>query len=383
MILEDIMQGTNSPQGPEVVVHTLANGLTVVVEPLPYLHSVSAGIWIQAGSACETPQLSGISHFLEHLFFKGTETRSARDLVEALERHGGQLNGFTSRDFTCIYARALDTHLDTALDILADVMQRSQFSDFDKERSIVLEEIASVEDVPEEYIHDLLVKNLWPAHSMGQPVTGTCDSVAALSLDDVRTYFDTWYRPSNMVLAVVGNLEPEHVIRTAETLFGGMTPGTAAFDDETPQFGAEIQAIPRDIAQSHLCLGFPGPSALDPERFTYDVLSCALGGGATSRLFDRIRESEGLAYSIYSFFSSYRQSGMLGVYAAVAPENLDRAGRLAFDEIKRICDEAMPEDEAAMNREQLKGGLLMSLERTFNRMVRVAKSMMYHGRFVP
>ncbi|MBN2309783.1 MAG: insulinase family protein [Candidatus Hydrogenedentes bacterium] len=369
-------------------VRRLANGLTVLLEPLPYLRSVTAGLWIQAGSACERERQGGISHLLEHLFFKGTESRTARQLVEAVERYGGQLNGFTSRDYTCLYAKTLDTHAATGLEILADIALRSRFCDFDKERNVVLEEIASVEDVPEEYAHDLFALRLWPDHALGRPVTGTDESVSAITLDDVRAFYDTWYRAGNMILAVVGSFEPDAVFERIEAEFGPLPAGPAvapgdAPEFQPPRFGAGSEAVHRDIAQTHLCLGFPGPTPTEPRRYVYDVLNSALGGGATSRLFDRIRESEGLAYSIYSMISCYRRSGYLGMYAAMAPENLERAAGLAFDEMRRFCDEPMAADELALNREQLKGGLLMSLERTFNRMVRLAKSMMYHGRIVP
>jgi predicted Zn-dependent peptidase len=276
----------------------------------------------------------------------------------------------------------LDSHVSTGIEVLADIVKNSQFPDFEKERGVVLEEIASVEDVPEEHLHDLFVQRLWPGHPMGTPVTGTYETVASLSIEDVRGYHDLWYRPANMVLAAAGGFDPATLFAQIQDEFAGLSPSTTPPPDSVPEPAAGVEGFDRAIAQGHVCFGFPGPSATHPDRFVYDLLNCALGGGATSRLFDNIREREGLAYSIYSFLSGFRTAGFAGVYAATSPENLTRTTGLAFDELRRFCDEPMSEDELDMNRDQLKGGLLMALERTFSRMMRMGKSMMYHGRVV-
>jgi predicted Zn-dependent peptidase len=366
-------------------VRKLANGVTLLIERLPHLRSVSLGVWIKTGSACEPPHLTGISHFLEHLFFKGTTTRTARQLMEAIESRGGHLNAYTSRDYTCIYAKTLDTQLPTAVEILGDILCDSQFFDFEKERNIILEEIASNEDVPEEYVHDLFMEGLFPEHSLGAPIAGTEESVSTITLDDVRAYYAKWYHPRNMVVSAAGNLDEEQVLEVVEQalapLQAGDGPPVPAY--EAPVQGSGIRAFSRTIAQSHYCIGFPGPSTTDPERFVYDILSNALGGGSTSRLFERIREQEGLSYAIYTFQSAYFRAGMLGVYAAAAPENLERALSLTFGEVRKIREERISDDELDLNREQLKGSLLMALENTFHRMSRMAKSYIYHGRLVP
>jgi predicted Zn-dependent peptidase len=360
----------------------LPNGLTVLLEPLPYLRSVSAGIWIKAGSANETAEQSGISHFLEHLFFKGTSTRSARQLMEAIESHGGHLNAFTSRDYTCVYAKVLDTHVPAAIDVLADIIRDSQFFDFEKERNVILEEIASIVDVPEDYAHDLFMEQMWPGHALGRAVSGTQQSVGRMTRDDVRAYFDTWYRPENMVFAMAGNFDPGQAMEQIAREFQDLPAASCVAPDEPPRFNPGVQAIERAIGQDHLCFGFPGPSVQDTRRYAYDVLSSALGGGSTSRLFDRIRENEGLAYAIYTFHSCFLNGGVLGVYAAVAPENLARTIEICFEELRTLRDTPMSGAELSMNREQLKGNLLMSLEHTFNRMARLAKSMINHNRLV-
>ncbi len=362
---------------------TLPNGLTVLLEPLPYLRSVSAGIWIKTGSANETAEQSGISHFLEHLFFKGTTTRTARQLMEAIESHGGHLNAFTSRDYTCVYAKVLDTHVPAAIEILADIIKDSQFFDFEKERNGILEEIVSIVDVPEDYAHDLFMEQMWPEHPLGRAVSGTQQTVDRMTKEDVRAYFDTWYRPENMVFAMAGNFDPDQVFEQIAREFQDLPVSSCVAPTDAPCFRPGVQAIDRDIGQNHVYFGFPGPHVEDPRRFTYDILSSALGGGSTSRLFDRIRENEGLAYSIYTFHSCFLISGVLGVYAAVAPENLAKTIDICFEEIRKLRDTPMSSAELAMNREQLKGNLLMSLEHTFNRMARLAKSMINHNRLVP
>lgn len=360
----------------------LPNGLTVLMEPLPYLRSASIGVWIKAGSANEDAKQAGISHFLEHLFFKGTTTRTTRQIMEAVESRGGHLNAFTSRDYTCLYAKMLSDHVGRGIEILADITRNSLFNDFEKERNVVLEEIASIEDVPEDHVHDIFTEFIWPGHPLGRPVTGYIDTLAAMTLDDVRAYYATWYRPQNIILSIAGNFDPDAVLQQFQDGFEAMEPGPVppVAGPATCASGTRIED--NDIGQHHVCFGFPGPGVHDDARYAYNVLSSALGGGSTSRLFDKIREEAGLAYSIYTFNSHHWHSGHMGVYAAVAPENLNQCLDLCAGEIKRICDDPLSEDELALNREQIKGNMLMGLESTFNRMTRMAKSIMYYGRVV-
>ncbi|MBI5093976.1 MAG: insulinase family protein [Candidatus Hydrogenedentes bacterium] len=363
-------------------VRKLANGITVLMEPLPHIHSVAAGLWIKTGSANERSEQAGISHFLEHLFFKGTTTRTARQLMEAVESKGGHVNAFTSREYTCIYAKTLAAHLGTGIEILADILKNSLFCDLEKERNVILEEIASNEDVPEEYAHDLFTERIWPGVPLGRPITGTLESVSGITLDDIRAYYSAWYFPENVVVSIAGNFDCDRVFEQVRRELEGIPPRSASSQRETPPFSSGHHYVTRDITQTHLCFGFPGPSATDPQRYVYDMLSNSLGGGPISRLFERIRENEGLAYAIYTFSSSYLTTGMMGVYAAVAPENLEKTIRLAFEEVRKLRDEPLPAAELETNREQLKGNLLMALENTSNRMTRMAKGMLYHGRLL-
>ncbi|HOV73981.1 MAG TPA: pitrilysin family protein [Candidatus Hydrogenedentes bacterium] len=364
------------------VARKLDNGMTVTLERLPYLHSATAGVWVKTGSANEQPDQAGISHFLEHLFFKGTKTRTARQIMEPIESKGGHLNAFTSREYTCLYIKTLDKHLAAGIEVLADVIKNSTFCDLDKERNVVLEEIASIEDVPEDYAHDLLSARLWPNHPLGWPVSGRVESVANITIKDVQSYYKAWYRPRNMYFSIAGNFDESAVLEQVDREFGGLPPSPSHKHSGPPEFAPGIEIVERDIAQNHLCMAFPGPTVSDERRYVYDILSSALGGGSTSRLFERIREEEGLAYSIYSFHSCFFTAGMFGIYAAVAPENFDRTLGLIFEEIGKFRAKPIPETELENNREHLKGSMLMSLESTFNRMSRMAKSMIYYKRLL-
>lgn len=366
-----------------VNIQTLANGVTVCMERLPYLHSCSAGIWIKTGSAYETEREAGVAHFLEHLFFKGTKSRTARQLVEAIESRGGQLNAFTSRGYTCLYVKTLDRDVHTGIEILADLIKNCTLIDWEKERNVILEEIASIEDTPDEQVHDLFAEFHWPNHPLGRPVSGYAHSVAKLTRDDVETFYKTWYRPENMCFSIAGNFDEAAVFTQIAEEFSTIEGAPAELDLSVPDFNAGIKHVLREITQSHVCLAFPAPSLGDPQRYTAEVVSSILGGGSTSWLFERIREDEGLAYSIYTFHSFYPRTGIFGVYAAVAPQNAGRAVELTFEALRKMREEGVSAEELEMNREQIKGNMLMALESTFTRMSRMAKCMMYYKRLVP
>lgn len=366
-----------------VKVHVLKNGLTVTLERLPYLHTFSAGVWVKAGSAVEQEEEAGLAHFLEHLVFKGTATRSAHDLMQAIEGRGGQFNAFTSREYTCIYVKMLAKHVHTGIDVLADVIRNSTYHDLEKERNVILEEIASVEDTPDEHAHDLLAERHWPNHAMGRPVYGSIETVENLDIERVRAFHGTWYRPGNMVVSVAGLFDEQAVLEQIMAAFGDMEDAPLPERFPAPSFRSGVCMVERDITQAHLCIGFPGVRVSDGERYACELMNNTLGGGSTSRLFERIREDEGLAYSIYSYQSAYLTTGMFGIYAAVAPQNLRKTIDLVCEEMRRMRDEAAPDDELESNREQIKGSILMALESTFTRMSRMAKSILYYGRVIP
>ena len=375
------MASTEISLAPEI--HTLENGLSVVSEYLPHVHSVSIGVWIKTGSANEDPKVAGISHFLEHMLFKGTPTRSPKQLMQEIESRGGTMNAFTSKEYTCLYVKILDHHLEIALDVLSDIIKNSVFNDLDKERNVILEEIASGIDVPDEHIHDMLSAHFWPGHPLGRPIAGTHETVSNTFLEDIRKYKKDWYCPSNMAVSIVGNFDETTIVSRMREHFGEIEEGTVDYRPEMPTMGSGVVWEERDVAQNHLAMSFPGTSIIGSDRYSYDMLSSVFGGGSTSRLFDTIREEAGLAYAIYSYNSMYQTAGSLNLYAAIAPENLQLTIDLIRDEVKKLQDDLVGEDELNANREQLKGGLLLALEGTFNRMARMARSLLLHDRIIP
>ncbi len=366
------------------VIHTLDNGLKVVCEQLPYVHSASIGVWARTGSANETAAQAGISHFIEHLLFKGTQRRTARQIMEAIEGRGGQLNAFTTREYTCYYARVLDQHVASAFDVLADMVKNSTFHDLDKERNVILEEISMIKDVPEDYVHDLTTEQVWPDHPLGRPISGSEETVSATTLDSVRGYRDAWYTPENMIVSIVGRFDEAAFLQQVKEEFGTLpAQRIPAVQSGAPAYHSGQRVDRRTIAQDHVVCCFPSVSITDPSRFAYDMLSSVLGGGSTSRLFERIREQEGMAYSVYSFNSMLGAGGLMGFYTGVAPENFEKALALSSEELHRLRDEPLSDEELLSNREQMKGGLVLALENSFSRMSRLVRSLIYQGRIVP
>jgi predicted Zn-dependent peptidase len=361
----------------------LANGLTVAMEPLPYLHSVAAGLWIRTGSANEKASESGLAHVLEHLFFKGTESRTVHQIMSGVEGRGGHINAFTSREYTCLFVKMPSRHITEGIAILADLLKNSRFADLEKERNVILEEIAAIQDTPEDCIHDLLSEFHWPDHPLGRSISGRKETVSAFLREDVRRFFDTWYKPDRMVFSLAGNFNQDALFPLIEEEFGDIDPGCVPGGNGCPDFNSGIRAYERDISQTHVSMAFPGPPAATEKQYIGHLASNLLGGGSTSRLFERIREEEGLAYSIYSFDSCYRRTGMSGIYAAIAPENLGRTLDLIYAELRRFREETVPEDELETAREQIKGSMQMALENTFTRMSRMAKSVFFYDRIVP
>lgn len=360
----------------------LANGMTVALERLPYLRSATISVWIRGGSMHETPEENGIAHFIEHLLFKGTKTRTAHDIMDAIEGRGGHFNAYTSRGYTCYYIRMLSDDVPVAIEVLSDILKNSIFCDMDKERGVILEEIASNEDTPDDYIHDLLTEFHWPQHALGRPIAGTESTVSAITKDMVHGYVSRAYTPSNMIFVVAGNFDEERVLDQIRTEFEGLPSGTVNDPGKPATFQSGAELHRQDISQSHITLAFPAPALGTPERYICDLTSTVLGGGSTSRLFERIREDEGLAYNIQTFHAIYPGAGVLGVYAAVAPENYAKAMSLVYEEIRRLRDEGLTEEELAKNRMQLTGYMLMSLESTSARASRIGKSLMHYGRIL-
>lgn len=362
----------------------LPGGLRIVSEQMPNVRSACVGICVNTGSMFETEDQAGISHMLEHMVFKGTRNRNGLQIVQEIEGVGGHINAFTSKEMTCYHAQMLDEHLDLALDILCDLLINPTLTadDLDKEKLVIAEEIRHYEDAPDELIFDYFARTMYGSHPMAWPILGTVESVWALTHDQLRDYLHTSYPLGRTVVAAAGNLNHDHLVEEiAKRLKLSDLPGPAEpLISDLPEPHQEV--FPRQVQGSHICMGLPGLAYNDKRKFAGFILSNILGGGMSSRLFQRIRETEALAYTVYSFLDSLRNSGVFGVYVGTDPDKLDRVIQVLGEEYRRVLDDGIPLDEIARAKEQLKGNLMLGLEGTSARMFRLAKLEMYLGQFV-
>lgn len=361
----------------------LPNGVRLISEELSQVRSVAVGFWVGAGSRHEGEDESGITHFIEHLLFKGTETRSARQIAETMDAVGGHLNAFTGRECTCFYARVLDEHFSLAVDLLADMVLHPRFGaeDIEKEKKVILEEIMMYEDAPDELVHDIFTHSLWPGHPLGRAVQGTLDSVRAISRDAILDYYQRHYIPGNVVVAVAGHIPHEQAAEEMARRFNGHRPAEAP--GMVPASAPLAQGRTfrdKNIEQVHICLGGEGLPLGDERAYTLHLLNNILGGGASSRLFQEIREERGLAYSVYAFQNAYRDTGLAGIYLAASPVAAADALVLARAELERISQHGVSQEELERNKEQLKASLVLGLESTSNRMNHLGKGEMLLGR---
>ncbi len=362
---------------------TLDNGLTVVSEYISYVRSVSIGVWVKTGSRFENEVQMGISHFLEHLMFKDTDKRSARDIVRTIESLGGMINAFTTKEYTCYHIEILDEYLPHAVDVLSDMLCRSGFpeKEFEKERNVILDEIYSMEDTPEEMVQELFMDKLFPKHSLGYSILGTESSVGSMKMADVMRFFQEEYRAENIVIAAAGNLKHKELVALVEKNFQFPAASRPATIEEPKDFGRGEFFLERPIVQSHICLGVPAISYNDPRRFDLLLLNTVLGGGMGARLFQNIRESHGIAYGIYSYYELYLDSGMFGIYLGTDQKNMSRALELLDEELNSLTGQPISEEELREAKSQLKGNIVLGLESTAARMNRMAVMEMYHQKF--
>jgi len=363
----------------------LPSGLIVVTEAIPERHSVSVGVWVRSGARDEPGEWLGISHFLEHMMFKGTERRSARAIAQSLESLGGHLDAFTAREQVCYYARTLDDHLDDAIDILSDIVCRSRLAppEIEREKSVVRDEILAYEDTPEEKVNDLLAEQVWGAHELGRPILGTEQTVSALTPDDLRAHFRGRYRPEHLVLAGAGGLTHEHLVELALRHFAPPEGEAVPLSGPPTEFHPSIRHEVRDLQQVYLSLGTRGLRDQHPEHYALIVLNTLLGGGMSSRLFQSVREEAGLAYSVYSAPDFYRDTGLFSIQMGVAPAKAREALTLVRQELERLREEGPAEEETAAARAQLRGNVLMEHESVSARMVALAHDEIYRGTFTP
>jgi predicted Zn-dependent peptidase len=360
----------------------LDNGIRVITERIPSAHSVSIGFWVENGSRHEKPSQNGISHFLEHMLFKGTRKRSSLDIAKEIDSVGGVLNGFTSREYSCYYAKVLARKLPLAMDLLADIVLNSIFDadEIEKERKVILQEIFMLEDAPDDNIHDLFSQAIWTNHPLGLPILGTRDTVGEISRDGMLGIMAAQYCGRNTLICAAGNLQHEQIVNQLADLFSGVESGKRVPSSLAPSCRRGTNLLEKDLEQAHICLGTGALSQNHPDRFKLYLLNTILGGSMSSRLFQKVREDAGLAYSIYSYLNCHSDSGALVVYAGTSPEDAPEVVDIVLAEIRRLKKEQVTTEELHSAREQLKGNLLLSMESTDNRMTRLAKNEIYLGR---
>jgi len=358
---------------------TLDGGTRVVTEPLPSVRSVAVGFWIGTGSRDEDDAHAGVSHFLEHLLFKGTASYSALEIAEIFDTFGGELNAATARDYTVVYARVLDEHLETALDVMTDMVFAPSLTDIDSEREVVLEEIAMVDDSPQELIFDLVTNAVFGRHALGRPVLGSAEVISSVSRRSLTAFHRRRYRPDNVVVATAGSVDHDRFVGVVDRMRAkASAPPARKPSARTPFVAAPkpslvFQAKPTE--QYHVCLSAPGIARSDRRRFTASILDSVLGGSASSRLFQEIREKRGLAYAVYTFSSQYADTGQIGVYVGTREENLAECLRIVAEQIGEIAESGPAPAELARAKENLKGRIMLSMELTSNRMSRLGKSL--------
>jgi len=355
--------------------YTCQNGVRIILEQLPTVRSVAIGIWIGTGSRFENEKNNGISHFLEHMFFKGTKTHSAREIAEAFDSIGGQVNAFTSKEYTCYYAKVLDDHAEFALRMLADMFFNSTFDEEElrKEKNVVLEEIKMYEDTPDDIVHDLLSKACYHSHPLGYPILGTEETLNTFDGDSLRAYMANYYTPDEVVISVAGNVK-ESFIQAVESYFGSYSARKTSQEVNPPTFFPNKIARKKETEQAHLCIGFKGLPVGHEDIYSLIVLNNILGGSMSSRLFQEVREQRGLAYSIFSYHSSYRDGGLLTIYGGTGNSQLNVLFETIRETIEKLKSEGITAKELQNSKEQMKGSLMLSLESTNSRMSRNGKN---------
>jgi predicted Zn-dependent peptidase len=354
---------------------------------MPEMRSVAIGIWVDVGSRDERPVMSGASHFLEHLLFKGTKERTAKDIAEAFDAVGGDLNAFTAKEYTCYYCRVGDQDLPMAVAYMSDMLQNSIIdrNDFDAERQVILEEINRQEDAPDDLIHDLFAETLWLGHPLGRPVLGTRQTISTMGRDQVKRFYDRRYEPRHFVIAAAGNLSHDRLCRTFQDHMetGRKLPAGKSARVRTvgrvPRAASSTLVRNRKTEQAHICLGTSAPSRKDQDRFAFGVVNSALGGGMSSRLFQEIREKRGLAYSVYSYHSMFAETGLFAVYAGTTPSRAEEVLSLARSELADVAEHGVTREELDRAKGHMKGSLVLSLEDTSGRMSRIGRSEISHG----
>jgi len=349
---------------------------------MPHVRSVTIGVWLTRGSRHETDAESGVAHFVEHMLFKGTTTRSAQQIAQSIDSIGGQLDAFTSKEYAAYYVKVMDEHVPVALDLLSDLVMRPALApaDVEKEQSVILEEIKMVEDAPDDLVHEMFAAQFWSRHPLGRPILGTPETVTSFRSSGLRGYFERTYVAPNLVITAAGRLDHARVRDLVERVFEGLRPARPGPAVDPPEVTPGLATRSKEIEQSHICIGTVACPQTHPDRHATYVLNTILGGSMSSRLFQHIREERGLAYAVFSNLTSFSDAGMLTVYAGCAPDKVNDVVRLALAELRALREAPVPADELARARDHLKGSLMLSLESTSSRMSNLARQEIYFGR---
>ena len=367
---------------PHIVRDVLPNGLRIVTEQMPHVRSVSIGVWLTRGSRHETAEQGGIAHFVEHMLFKGTATRSAEDIAQAIDSIGGQMDAFTAKEYAGYYLKVLDEHLPFAVDVLSDIVLNSAFdvSDIEREKKVILEEIKMVEDTPDDLVHELFTERFWPDHPLGRPILGVPATVESFSREALREYFEGAYAAPNLIVSAVGNIEHAKVHDLVSRAFEKLPSSTPRVHGVPPRGVQGVLLRNKELEQSHVCLGASGYRQDHDDRFACYVMNTVLGGSMSSRLFQNVREKRGLAYAVFSGLVAYRDAGALTIYAGCANDAVGELIDVVVGELRRIKSEPLADSELVRARDHLKGSLMLGLESTSSRMSNLARQEIYFDR---
>jgi len=362
----------------------LDNGIKVISEEINHVRSVSIGVWVRCGSRSENDAINGVAHFIEHMLFKGTKTRSAFDIASEIDSVGGVMNASTGKELTAFYIKIPDYHLTIAINLLADILRNSLFDpeEIEKEKSVVLQEIHMTEDTPDDYIHDFFEKTFWNGHPLGLSVLGTKETVTNFKRDDITKFFTERYMKKNLVLTAAGNLKHDNLVDLVQKSFGSLDGEPVKEDSTKPMPSSKVAVVKKDLEQEHIIIGTIAPSSISLSRYPAFLMNIILGGSMSSRLFQEIREKRGLAYSIRSFLTTYRDAGMLGIYAGTSENKVKDVISLIRKELDSLKKDFLTEKELQSAKELVKGNLLLSMESTDNRMTRLARNEIFFGRNV-
>jgi predicted Zn-dependent peptidase len=365
-----------------VTVERLPSGLRLITESMPHVRSVTVGVWLTRGSRHEVDAESGVAHFVEHMLFKGTTTRTAQQIAQTIDSIGGQLDAFTAKEYASYYIKVLDEHVPIAVALLSDMVMNPALApvDIEREQSVILEEIKMVEDAPDDLVHEVFAQQFWSRHPLGRPILGTPDTVSSFDTGNLRRYFNHTYRASNLVVAAAGHLEHTGMRALVEAAFADLPDGAAGLPDIPPAMTPGVVLREKDIEQSHVCLGAPAYPQTHADRHALYVLNTILGGSMSSRLFQHIREDRGLAYAVFSNLTSYSDAGALTVYAGCAVEKVGEVVDLTLAELGALRRDPVPADELQRAKDHLKGSLMLGLESTSSRMSQLARHQIYFGR---